>query len=387
MDSHSQHLNSSATKELFHNYWDIFGGLIFAALTLFLHSSGLASWAALTAAISISLFSVTVSEIAEILAEKLDEPYGSFVLTLSAVIVEIILLFMIIQQARVSPEAIETVKGSLISVVIVDINVLLGLAVFIGGLTFKEQTHNEDTSSSYTTILLVTALILLIPSVLALSDHTGSTLLQSTYLISALLFVFYIVILIFQTRTHIHFFKPTARSRIFRYRRRLDIAEEEDRDEHYLFANRGVKFNIMAIFSLLFVIGLLSEIFAQDGVHVLVTTGIPVGIAGLILALISVTPELFTAIKAAKNDQIQRVINIAMGASTVSILLTVPVLILLASMGHITMTLDFNPLQVGALIFTILLAWKTTTDGETDYLKGASHLIFFLGYTIIAALY
>ena len=33
-----------------------------------------------------------------------------------------------------------------------------------------------------------------------------------------------------------------------------------------------------------------------------------------------------TAINAARNDQIQRVINIAMGASTVSIMLTVPAL-------------------------------------------------------------
>ena len=94
-----------------------------------------------------------------------------------------------------------------------------------------------------------------------------------------------------------------------------------------------------------------------------------------------------TAINAAKNDQIQRVINIAMGASTVSIMLTVPVLLALSySTGH-ALTLDFNTLQVGALILTIVLAWKTTDDGQTNYFEGTSHLFFFVCYAIIAAFY
>ena len=115
--------------------------------------------------------------------------------------------------------------------------------------------------------------------------------------------------------------------------------------------------------------------------------GISTGLAGLIIAVISVSPELFTAIKAAKNDQIQRVVNIAMGASTVSILLTVPILMALASLNKIDLTLDFNSLQIGALILTVILAWKTTDDGETNYFEGISHLMFFICFAVIAALY
>jgi Ca2+:H+ antiporter len=106
-----------------------------------------------------------------------------------------------------------------------------------------------------------------------------------------------------------------------------------------------------------------------------------------LIAIISVTPEIFTAIKAAKDDQIQRVINIAMGASTVSILLTVPILMFLGFMFKIDLVLNFNPLQVGALIFTIILAWKTTDNGETNYFEGLSHLMLFISYAIIAGFY
>jgi Ca2+:H+ antiporter len=115
--------------------------------------------------------------------------------------------------------------------------------------------------------------------------------------------------------------------------------------------------------------------------------GISAGLAGLIIAIISVSPEIFTAVKAAKNDQIQRVVNIAMGASTVSILLTVPALLLLGYMFKMPLTLNFNPLEIGALVFTIILAWKTTDNGETNYFEGISHLMLFISYAVIASLY
>jgi Ca2+:H+ antiporter len=145
--------------------------------------------------------------------------------------------------------------------------------------------------------------------------------------------------------------------------------------------------NFVVIFVLIALIGILAEIFAHDGLLLFKEFGISAGLAGLSIAIISVSPEIFTAIKAAKNDQIQRVVNIAMGASTVSILITVPALLILGHFSDTNLTLNFNPLEIGALIFTILLAWKTTDDGETNYFEGISHLMLFLSYAVIAGLY
>jgi Ca2+:H+ antiporter len=138
---------------------------------------------------------------------------------------------------------------------------------------------------------------------------------------------------------------------------------------------------------LIFLIGVSAETFAHVGINVFKSFGISAGLAGLIIAIISVSPEIFTAVKAAKNDQIQRVVNIAMGASTVSILLTVPALLFLGYMFKMPLTLNFNPLEIGALIFTIILAWKTTDNGETNYFEGISHLMLFISYAVIASLY
>jgi len=374
----------------FEDYWDIFVGILAIAVAMFLHHHHHIILSTLSAAIGIGALSLTVSEIAEILSERLKEPYGSFVLTFSAVAVEIILLYIILLQAKEAPEVLNTVKGGIISAVIVDMNVLLGLAVFIGGLKFVEQEHNKETSSAYTTILYVSSMALLVPSLLSKSDHSSHVVMQASMLIAALLFAFYIVIVIFQTKTHTHFFKQTARSRIFRLKRRLkekNEEEEEEEDDDYIFDKFPIIALIFSIFVFIAIIAFGAEVFAKDGVKLANELGLSTGIAGLIIAIISVSPEIATAIKAAKNDEIQRVVNIAMGASTVSILLTVPILMLLAYNSGIDLTLDFNPLEVGALILTIILVWKTTDEGHTNYFEGISHLMFFAAYAIIAAFF
>jgi len=355
-------------------------GLILTAITYTLYSLEYIYSSTLFAALSISLLSLSVSEVAEVLSVRLEEPYGSFVLTFSAVAVEIILLFMVMQEASHNTQAMQTVKGGIISAVIVDLNVLLGLAVFIGGLAFKEQEHNEDTSSTYTTILLVASSALLVPSILHSTNGSSQDLALSSILIAIVLFIFYIVIFIFQTRTHQHFFKATARSRLFRFKRHQEIEDDDD-----LFERLSTLSNFFIIFVLIAIVGLLAEVFAKEGMQIVQEHNIPVGFAGLIIAIVSVAPEIATAIKAAQNDQIQRVVNIAMGASTVSIMLTVPVLLALSFATNNPLTLDFNTLQIGALILTIILAWKTTDDGETNYFEGTSHLIFFVCYALITA--
>jgi len=381
--------DTSSLRDYFEDYWDIALGFLSAFLAYYAHLHHHVYLTTLFSALSIVALSVTVSEVAEILAERLGEPYGSFVLTFSAVAVEIILLYMILTAGgnEATQQTLETVKSGIISAVIVDMNVLLGLAVFIGGLAFAEQEHNEDTSSTYTTILFVSSIALLVPSLLVYTPDGTSKLLKASIIISLMLFVFYVIIYVFQTKTHSHFFKSTARSRILRLKKRKKLAEDEEHEDSYIFEHLPNWANLAVVFALIFVVGLMAEIFAHDSQHLFDALGINAGLAGLIIAIISVSPELITAIKAAKNDQIQRVVNIAMGASTVSILVTVPILMGLAYFNDINFTLDFNALQIGALLLTVILAWKTTDNGETNYIEGVSHLMFFACFAVIAALY
>jgi len=369
--------------DFFRDYWDIIFGIGFGIIALYLHyTHSPVLITTIFATIAIGSISVTISEIAEILAHRFGEPFGSLILTFSAVAVEILILFMVLLEATHNPEAVTAVKNGIISTFIVDLNALLGIAMFVGGLSYKEQTHNEDTSSSYTTVLFVAAAMLLVPSTLSVG-HDEQNVFHASVAISILLAVFYIFIFKFQTKTHIHFFKSTARSRIFRYKKQQD----EDIDHDYFFEKKSNLVNGIALVGFLGFVGLLSEVFAKDGIALMKDLGLSAGFAGIVIALITVAPELFTAIKAAKNDQIQRVINIAMGASTVSILITVPVVLFLGILFGINISMDFTPLQIGALIITIILAWKTTDNGETNYLEGLSHIMLFLSYVVIEMFY
>ena len=376
---HQRQHEENKYVEIFKDYWDIFVGFTSLPLAVLFHLQGIPLLATLFAAIGIGSLAVTISEIAEILAERFGEPFGSMILTFSAVLVEILILFMVVLEAKHHPEVLETVKNGIIATVLVDLNALLGLAVFVGGLNFKEQVHNEDTSASYTTVLFVAAAMLLVPTTISLHSDQDS-LFKASVIIGALLFIFYFFIFRFQTDTHVHFFKFKKRSRVKKY-------IKEDEDEDYYFDKKSNLFNIVFLAFLLVLIGVLSEIFANDGVVVFNSFGLTAGFVGILIAFVTVAPELFTAIRAAKNDEMQRVINIAMGASTVSILLTVPILIFLSLLVGIKLTLDFTPLQVGALLLTIILVWKTTEDGETNYLEGLSHLMIFLSYAVIAIFY
>ena len=370
--------NDESISEKFFDYWDIIiGGISFFA-ALFFHFGSYMLLSSILAAIAIGSLAVTISEIAEILAERFGEPYGSLVLTFSAVLVEILILFMVVLEAKQHPEIINTVKNGIAATVIVDLNALLGLAVFVGGLNFKEQEHNEDTSASYTTVLFVAVAMLLVPTTISFHSNE-SALFKASVITAILLFVYYFFIFKFQTDTHVHFFKFKKRSRVKRY-----IKEDED---NYYFDKKGNWFLILFLIFLLVLIGAMSEIFANDGVVVFKEFGLSAGFVGIMIAFVTAAPELFTAIRAAKNDEMQRVINIAMGASTVSILLTVPFLIFLSLIVGVKLTLDFSPLQVGALLLTIILVWKTTENGETNYLEGLSHLMFFISYAVIAIFY
>jgi Ca2+:H+ antiporter len=53
-------------------------------------------------------------------------------------------------------------------------------------------------------------------------------------------------------------------------------------------------------------------------------------VGALVVAMIAAAPELLTAVKAAKKDNMQTVVNIAFGASTATVLLTVPSMIVLS---------------------------------------------------------
>lgn len=325
--------------------------------------------------ISISVLAILVSEIAEIISEKIPQPYDSLILTISAVWVEILLLFMILK-AWTWSHAWLIAKNWIISAVLVDITILFGLSLFIWWIMRKEQKHNEDSSESYTLILLVTCFVIAIPTLFKIEWNTN-WLINSWIYISILLLIFYFISLVFQTKTHVHFFKDLWKKNILRPK------INEDDNEPSIFDKFSIKINLLFLIILLLIVWFIAEEFWHKSMEIIWEFGIPIWIAWIWIALISVFPELFTTIKAAKNNEIQKVVNISLGASVVSILITIPALTLLAKSYGLNFDLSLDYTQIITLFFAVLLAWRATNNWETDYLKGISLLVLFWSYIIM----
>jgi Ca2+:H+ antiporter len=98
----------------------------------------------------IVLASTRVAHHAEVLAHKVGDPYGTMILTLSAVGVEVLILAIMMG----SSDSPTLVRDTIYSAVMLDINGILGLAALLGGLRHGEQIYNDDSSRTYSAMIL-----------------------------------------------------------------------------------------------------------------------------------------------------------------------------------------------------------------------------------------
>jgi Ca2+:H+ antiporter len=127
-------------------------------------------------------------------------------------------------------------------------------------------------------------------------------------------------------------------------------------------------------------VGLLSEILS-----VLLDTGLsgsslPKAIPAVLVALISASPEILTALKAARNDRMQTTVNIALGASLATVLLTLPVIEAIALFNDERIIMALTPVQGGMLLLTFLAVMNNLHDGETNAIEGISHFALFAAF-------
>ena len=137
-------------------------GLAVAGLFVEPHLEGLGQAGSLVETVvliaAILAASLSVARHAERIAQKLGDPYGSMILTLSAVLVEVIVLAIVSSKAG-SPTL---VRDSIYSAVMLDINGILGVAALIGGFKHGEQAYNDDSARTYSVMILTAVTVSMI---------------------------------------------------------------------------------------------------------------------------------------------------------------------------------------------------------------------------------
>ena len=96
---------------------------------------------------------------AEVIAERIGEPYGTLLLTLAVTIIEVALIATIMLGDKPQPAL---ARDTVFAVVMIVCNGLVGLCIFIGGLRYREQDFQVSGANLYLSVLFVMATITLI---------------------------------------------------------------------------------------------------------------------------------------------------------------------------------------------------------------------------------
>lgn len=128
---------------------------------------------------------------------------------------------------------------------------------------------------------------------------------------------------------------------------------------------------------------LLSKSMARMVDHGIETLGAPQALGGLLIAVLVLSPEGMSAVKAAIDNQLQRTMNIALGSATSTIGMTVPVVLAISLITGRTLELGLESLDIVLLALTLLLSVVSFATGRTNVLQGIVHLILFFSYVLL----
>ncbi|HET7834417.1 MAG TPA: calcium:proton antiporter, partial [Variovorax sp.] len=86
---------------------------------------------------------------------------------------------------------------------------------------------------------------------------------------------------------------------------------------------------------------------------------------------------------AARANQLQRSINLCLGAAASTIGLTVPAILIIGLVTGKTVILGLDPTGMTLLALTLILSTLTFSGPRTTVLEGAVHLVVFLVYVVL----
>jgi len=323
--------------------------------------------AVLFAVILWSAFGVVTE--ADHLAVALGEPRGTLVLTLAIVLIEVAL----ISAATLNSDQPTLARDTMFAVVMIVLNGVVGLGLLLGGLRHGQQRYNWQGASAYLGVIIPLAVISFI-----LPDFTTSTSVGTLHPAQAVAFsiftlVLYGVFLTIQTGRHRDFFTvqdgPGS-----------DAGHGHGSNGHGVM-NRSalIKQGIWLIAAILPVV-LLSKFLAKFIDIALSRLGAPPALGGLLIATIVLAPEAISALRAVTSNQLQRGLNLCLGASASTIGLTVPAVLAISLVTGQHLILGLSPANMVLLVLTLLLSMLTFSGTRTTLLEGAMHLMVFFVY-------
>lgn len=337
---------------------------------------------------------------AEHLANRLGDPYGSLVLTISICLIEVILIAAVL----LGPGDHATIaRDSVMAVSMIILNAVIGLCLLVGGLRHGALTHNRTGASNYLVMIVVfAALAFAAPALIGTPD--GAYEIWQEIPIIVVTVGAYVFFLYRQMGPQAHEFtgvvpvgaasagasstagtthsSPTEAAGLGESSRpeEADQVENEPQGIVEILSTHRVEIIIRLVLLVATVlpIVLLSHDMAtllDDGLSRL---GAPVALSGVVIAMIVFLPETLTSLRAAWNGEIQRVSNLCHGAQVSTVGLTIPTVLVIGMLTDQQIVLAESPINLALLAITLLVSVIGFAAKRVTAVQGAAHIIIFV---------
>jgi Ca2+:H+ antiporter len=302
---------------------------------------------------------------AEVIAERIGEPYGTLLLTLAVTVIEVALIATIMLGEKPVPTL---ARDTVFAVVMIVCNGLVGICILAGGMRYREQDVQVSGSNVYISVLVVLATITLImPNYTMTSPGPVYSTGQLSF-VSIVTIILYGVFLYIQTVRHRDYFvgKP-----------------EGFTDGGEFSSNRTLSLNILLLVLSLLAVVLLAKKFSLVVDFATAQIGAPPAFAGVLVALLILLPESVAAVGAARKNDLQKSINLALGSSIATIGLTIPAVAVAAYALDKQLVLGVDAIGMVLLVLTFVLSMLTFATGRTNILFGLVHVVVFAVFVFL----
>ena len=253
---------------------------------------------------------------------------------------------------------VELVKASLTGSILSNLLLILGLALFAGGLRQHTLEFSKTAAGMSAAMLALAVAGLILPSLL---NSTGGEhhVTELSQVVAGILAFTYIASLLFTLHTHKRLFAGGDRT-----------------------ALDGKPWPLMAAIAGLVVATAVVAVESEFLVDTIgaVTTSLHLSqifVGLIVIPIVGNAAEHATAIVAARRGKTELAVQIAVGSSTQVALLVAPLLVLVGFLLGREMNLVFPMFQVVALGIATIVSAIVTLDGESHWLEGLQLLALY----------
>ena len=305
------------------------------------------------------------------LAVLLGEPYGTLILTLSVISIEVVMISAVMLTGAENPTL---ARDTLFAVLMIVLNGMLGVTLLLGGLRHGEQSYNLQGASTYLAVIIPLAgLGIILPRYMPSAPGGQVTPLVAAWLITISV-VLYGSFLWIQMQRHSAFFTQPETSG--------DATEARDVGHGHA-PPRSLGYHALFLPLTMLPIVLLAKRMAVLVDHGTATLGAPQALGGFLVAILVLSPEALAAVKSALSNQLQRTMNIALGSTCSTIGLTIPAVLGISLVTGKTVELGLEQADVQLLLITLLVAVVNFSSQRTNVMHGLVHLVLFLTYVVL----